>query len=106
MRQMNLTELVNMANANISLMDGTLAPIRGLVRDHDVVIAIWHENTWPEGIGTKIIKGRPIVELAAKSSEDYRCKLTAIKCTSEDQAHGLALVFGQADHNDDSLSAH
>ncbi|WP_375790901.1 hypothetical protein ACE102_33855 [Bradyrhizobium sp. vgs-9] len=95
MRQMNLTELVAMANANNALMDGTMAPIRSLVERHDVVVALWQDPRQPEGVGIKIIKGLPIIEIAAAAEEDVQCRVTAIKCVDRDQAYGLSLIWGE-----------
>lgn len=95
MRQMNLTELVAMANANNALMDGTMAPIRSLVERHDVVVAIWQDPRQPEGVGVKIIKGVPVIEIAAAAEEDMQCRVTAIKCVDRQQALGLSLLWGE-----------
>jgi hypothetical protein len=95
MRQMNLTELVAMANANNALMDGAMAPIRSLVDKHDVVVAIWQDSRQPEGVGVKIIKGVPIIEVAAAAEEDVQCRVTAIKCVDRQQAMGLSLLWGE-----------
>lgn len=100
MRQMTLTDLVSLADANSGLMDGTMGPLRSVIASHDVVVGIWPDRAQPEGWGTRVLKGLPVVQEAAGSSADYQCRLTAIRCESASQAHGLALVFG--DQNDHS----
>ena len=64
------------------------------IANHDVVLGIWADGAQPEGWGTRILKGLPVVHEAAGSATDYQCRLTAIRCESASQAQGLALVFG------------
>ena len=100
MRQMTLTDLVALADVNSGLMDGTMGPLRSVIASHDVVVGIWPDRSQPEGWGTRVLKGLPVVQEAARSAADYQCRLTAIRCESASQVHGLALVFG--DRNDHS----
>lgn len=96
MRQIGLADLVAMANSNSSLMGA----LRSVIASHDVVVGIWPDQAQPEGWGTTVLKGLPVVQEAAHSAADYQCRLTAIRCESASQAYGLALVFG--DQNDHS----
>lgn len=98
MRQLTLPDLVKMANENNAFMNGSMKPVHELLERHEVVIGIWEDPLQPQGIGTKIIKGLEVVELAANSAEEFPCRVTAIKCLAEDQARGLALVFGNRIH--------
>ncbi|WFU26302.1 hypothetical protein QA649_08870 [Bradyrhizobium sp. CB1717] len=100
MRQMTLSDLITLADSNHDLMDGTMGPLRSVITSHDVVIGIWPDRAQPEGWGTRVLKGLPVIQEAAGSVADYQCRLTAIRCESASQAHGLALVFG--DQNDHS----
>jgi hypothetical protein len=100
MQQMTLDDLVVLANANSGLMDGTMGPLRSVIASHDVVVGIWPDRAQPDGWGTRVLKGLPVVQEAAHSTADYQCRLTAIRCENASQAHGLALVFG--DQNDHS----
>lgn len=102
MRQMTLSDLVAMADSNSGLMDGTMGPLRSVIASHDVVVGIWPDRAQPEGWGTRVLKGLPVVQEAAGSSADYQCRLTAIRCESASQAQGLALIFG--DPNDLSFN--
>ncbi|WP_143130719.1 hypothetical protein [Bradyrhizobium arachidis] len=97
---MTLVDLLALADSNSGLMDGTMGPLRSVIASHDVVVGIWPDRAQPEGWGTRVLKGLPVVQEAAKSIADYQCRLTAIRCESASQARGLALIFG--DQNDHS----
>lgn len=100
MRQMSFADLLALADTNSGLMDCTMGPLRSVIASHDVVVGIWPDRAQPEGWGTRVLKGLPVVHEAARSPIDYQCRLTAIRCESASQAYGLALVFG--DQNDHS----
>ena len=81
--------LVEMANENDAIMDGTMRPVMEMIAANDVVWGVWQDSTEPEGVALLIIKGanrlREIVATAA--SQDIRT--TAIKCGGYEQAEAL-----------------
>jgi hypothetical protein len=52
-----LKTLVEIANKNAELNDGTTGPIKRIVADNDVVFAIWQDHSAPYGVNMLPIKG-------------------------------------------------
>jgi hypothetical protein len=82
-----MRRLVEMANANDALMDGTMAPVLHLIAENDLVCAVWQDRAEPGGVGTLIVKGANQVRAATGLSQKLR--VTAIKCVSAKQAEAL-----------------
>ena len=80
-------QLVEMANANEALMDGTMKPVLQIIGDTDAVFAVWQDEREPGGVGTLLVKGADI-----HATGEYR--VTAIKCASAEHAEVLRRVAG------------
>ena len=50
-------QLVEMANANDAIMDGTMRPVMEMIAANDVVWGVWQDATEPGGVGLLIVKG-------------------------------------------------
>ena len=48
--------IVHKANQVGPILDGTMAPVRRLVNDNDLVVPVWQDLSEPEGVGTFIIR--------------------------------------------------
>ena len=93
----NLSTFVAMANANRVLMDGTMKPVRQIIEDNDVVLAVWQDFDQPLGIGTQIIKGAAILRNISADGVTTACRANAIPCDSYEQAAVLLEVLGEPD---------
>jgi hypothetical protein len=111
-----LARLVDVANANLSLMDGTTGPVQKIIDSHDLVLGIWQEASEPAGVAYSIIKGRRRLKAIAASGKtapegaigigprSVRMKISAIPCECAEQADAARLVFGDGEDEDDDES--
>jgi hypothetical protein len=53
--------LVEQANDNMALMDGTTVPVKRLIDDNDIAVGIWHDEAEPYGVGILILKGAKLM---------------------------------------------
>jgi hypothetical protein len=91
----DLPALVEMANANDAIvMDGSMDPVREIVADNDVEIAIWQDVSRPQGIGLMVIKSDDVMRAAVTNQRAFRGKVAAIKCVDAEQAMALLADFG------------
>ncbi|UEM13664.1 hypothetical protein J4G43_004910 [Bradyrhizobium barranii subsp. barranii] len=92
-----LSTFVAMANANKTLMDGTTKPVRQIIEDNDVVLAVWQDFAQPFGIGTLTIKGAAVLRNISADGVTSFCRANAIPCDSYEQAVALLEVLGEPD---------
>ena len=86
--------LVDMANENAALMDGTLAPVLRLVAEHDLVFAVWPDRHTPDGVGTMIVKGANRLRAIVADYQTQPVTVTAVKCVNAEQAEALRRHLG------------
>ncbi len=86
--------LVDMANANDAMMDGTITPVLELIAMNDVVFGVWQDSTAPDGVGMLIIKGANRMREIAAIDARVQCTVTAIKCGCAEQAEALRQHVG------------
>ena len=91
-------DMVEAANENQALMDGTTDPVVALIDGHDVVMGVWPDPNEPDGVGMTIIKGAARLWDVIERKNSVTCTVTAICCLEEDQALGARLAFGDAKH--------
>jgi hypothetical protein len=89
-----MRRMVELANSNETLMDGTTKPVKRIIAEADVVFGIWPDATKPHGIDSYIIKGRHLLADGIASNITQRLRCTAIKCIELEQAVAAAEVFG------------
>lgn len=87
-----LLKVVNLANQNNALLDGTMGPVRKILDDHDVVVAVWQDRLARDGVGTLVVKGDNIVRDAFATG--IECRLSAIPCKNVEQALALKEMCG------------
>ncbi|MCK1702599.1 hypothetical protein IVA86_14450 [Bradyrhizobium sp. 146] len=92
-----LSTFVAMANANRALMDGTTKPVRQIIENNDVVLAVWQDVDQPLGIGTLIIKGAVTLRNISANNAGVRCRVNAVPSDSYEHAVALLEVLGEAD---------
>jgi hypothetical protein len=56
-----LRQLVEMANQNMELMDGTTEPIKRLFEAGEIVIGVWQDLSRPYGIDFLVLKGAKLL---------------------------------------------
>jgi hypothetical protein len=90
-----LDMLVGMANAHTLIMntmddEEAGAHIKRVIDDHDVVFAIWHDDTHPTGIGIKLIVDK--AGIAEMNRPDRQVPLNAIACADAAAAEQLVAL--------------
>lgn len=96
---MDMRAIVDMANANAKLLDGTTGPIKAMVNSTDLVFAVWQDVVEPNGVGFMIVKGVKRLEAMLKSdarspfAKPKRMSQTAIPCSCLEQAEALRLMI-------------
>ena len=102
-------DMLDRANANLALMDGTAAPVKKIVNSTDLVFGVWHDDQKPDGISTLIIKGQGRLAAIAAGGKPAPAGTTrlgkasvlmswsAILCESLEHAIAARRVFGEAD---------
>jgi len=91
-REQFLRTLTDMADANMALMDGTTAPFEKLIREHDIVFGVWHDDTFPGGVDRHKLAECGIAGTTLTAST------TAIPCTEREQAIAAAQLWGDKDN--------
>lgn len=96
--ELDFQSIVDMANNNNALMDGTMEPVLNILRSHEVVIGVWQDVESPNGFDTLIIKGISLVR-NAYCSEGGPCSalVTAIAVVCPEQAEALRQLHGGMD---------
>ena len=90
-------EMVDAANNNQDLMDGTTAPIKEIIAGADLVLGIWQDATKPYGVNLHVIKGQGHMRDGAYNNVTKRLRCTAIKCIDLEQAVAAQQMFGEVE---------
>lgn len=91
--------LVEQANQNATLMDGTTQPVRQLIDDSDVAIGVWQDPKARYGVGLHVIKGAKLFKESIASGKPFTARVAAIPCECVEQAIAAQRVFGTRDHD-------
>jgi hypothetical protein len=94
-----MQQVVEMANRNIALMDGTTGPIKRLIAEGDIVVGVWQDVAKEFGVGLLIIKGARLLQETVASGAALDCRVTAIPCDCYAQALAAKRVLGELDHD-------
>jgi hypothetical protein len=86
--------IVNLANDNEAVMDGTMKPVLNILADNEIVFAVWQDMAAPDGVGILIVKGQKLLMECVSSRRSIRSCVSAIKCVEEAQAVALAHLHG------------
>lgn len=100
-----ITKIAHLANANRESLDGTTAPVKRIIAENELVFGIWTDPKEPLGVDTLIIKGerrlaaiaesgKPSPPGATKFAPPNGMKMSAVPCSSYEQAFVLRQAFG------------
>lgn len=81
--------LVELANANHALMDGTTGPVLDIIAANDVVWGVWQDPRERNGVGMMIVKGLSKLREIVATGKTQLLRQSAIGCVSADQAEAL-----------------
>ena len=106
---MDKHSIVEAANSNERLMDGTTAPVERLLAQNDVVFAVWQDGGAADGVSTLLLKGQK--RLSAIASEvdaapagttrlergTQHLRWTAVKVLGPEMAIAARQTLGEAE---------
>ena len=90
-------ELVDMADENRELLDGTMGPVKRMFAAADIVWGVWRDSQEPNGVGLMLLKGQEKVKEIMESESDGELMEIAIPCESLEEAAGLQDELGEPD---------
>jgi hypothetical protein len=89
--------LVEKANKNMHLMDGTLEPVKRLPEGAEIAVGVYQDPTERYGVGYLVLKGGKLLRECVASGENIAARVTAIPCGSYEQAVVAKEVLGDRD---------
>ena len=92
-------KLVDLANCNEALMDGTMEPVKRIIAEGDVVFAVWQDPEAEHGVGCLGLKGKKLLNEIVASQNAQVAQITAVKCKCAEQAIALKQELGDRDHD-------
>jgi hypothetical protein len=91
---MELKRIVEMANLNESLMDGTTGPVMEIMAAADVVWAVWQDFEAPNSVSTLLLKGASALVAIASSGQARELRCTAVKVIDAEMAVAARMTLG------------
>lgn len=89
-----LQSLIEMANANQQLMDGTTTPVKKIIAENDVVLGVWSDPESRCGVGFHIIKGAPLLNDVIGAGKSRQHKTSAVYVDNFEMAEVARLTLG------------
>jgi hypothetical protein len=89
--------LVGLYNQNLSLMDGTTAPVKRLFQEADVVFGVWPDTTKPYGMDMITLKGTRVLRECVANNVNVDARVTVVPCDCYQRALAAKEVFGEPD---------
>ena len=101
--------LVEMANRNLAMMDGTTDPVKKILDENELVFGVFTDHEHPDGVDMLVIKGERLLQHIANAPRSVpncssslfgrgrRTKISAILCNSVEQAIAARRVLGDDD---------
>jgi hypothetical protein len=96
-----IKQLVDMANANDALMDGTMAPVKKIINENEVVFAVWQDWSQPHSVDLLLVKGQQRLNEIVANNKSAEVRIAAVKCIEEAQAMALIEVLGEKERRHD-----
>jgi hypothetical protein len=87
-------KLVEIANKNNDLMDGTTGPVKEIIAHGDIVFAVWQDPTYKCGVGLMVLKGDQLLRECIASGKPIQANINAVKCDSYEMAVAAWNVLG------------
>lgn len=91
---MELKRIVEIANMNESLMDGTTGPVKEIMAAADVVWAVWQDIGAPHSVSTLLLKGASALEAIASDGQARELRCTAVKVMDAEMAVAARMTLG------------
>jgi hypothetical protein len=91
------SNLIQIADANPTMADG-LEAVRRVVADSQVAVALWPDDTGPDGVATLLIKGAPLFRAILTGDTQDEITITAIRCIDGAQAMALSDACGEREY--------
>jgi hypothetical protein len=91
-----MRRMVDKANANAALNDGTTGPIKKIIAGADLVLAVWQDPSAPYGVGHLIIKGDEAMTRSIAQNVTTLLRPDAILCDNAEMAEACRQVMGEA----------
>jgi hypothetical protein len=92
-----IRRMVEKANANAALNDGTTGPIKTIIARSDLVLALWQDPSQPYGVGSLIIKGHRAMLDSVANNTSVALKTDAILCDTAEVAEAYRQTLGEID---------
>jgi hypothetical protein len=92
-----IRQLVEKANLNRHMIDGSTDSVKDILAQSDVVIGVWRDNDSPHGIGMHVIKGQRVLGQIMAGGERMNVQIDAIPCVSREQAIACQDVLGSTE---------
>jgi hypothetical protein len=64
-----IKQLVDIANKNNDLMDGTTEPVKRIISQYEFVVAVWQDRSEPHGVGLHLVKGHQMLREVLASNQ-------------------------------------
>jgi hypothetical protein len=92
-------QMLELARANIALMDGTTDPIKRIIAVNEIVFAVWPEKRAPDGVGILIVKGTAQLARQAAAGPNiwFDVKIGAVPCSCHEEAVAIRNTFGDGE---------
>lgn len=98
---MDKLKIVAMANDNERLMDGTTRPVAQILKENDIVFAVWQDWRAEDGVSTLVLKGERFARDIVKSGVSREARWSAVKVVSHEMAIAARETLGEAEGQDE-----
>jgi hypothetical protein len=78
-----------------NVLDGTMEPVRRLIEESEIAVAVWQDADEPDGVGFYIIKGDRLLRTIISENKGRKAVWTAIPCECYEQAVALKDFAGE-----------
>lgn len=93
----SIESLIESADGNERLMDGTIEPVMRLLHRYEIVVALWKDAREPHGVGSLMVKGHTRLKQALLAGTYPSAPFTVSAFYCEDRAVAEAYLKGYGD---------
>ena len=94
-----IRQLVEKANLNRHMLDGSTDSVKDILAQSDVVIGVWQDTESPHGVGMHVIKGQRVLGEIMAGGKPINVKIDAIPCVNMEQAIACQDVLSEPGSN-------